>query len=233
MAQQVQPARVLHVSQLSPLVRELVLAPREPVQFSPGQWVSVKLPVGPRPPLTRAYSLACSPSLDGHLVLAFDRVPDGAGSSYLWTVKEGDELTISGPYGRFTLPDNPSHLVFLARYTGIVPVRCMIMSLAGDSPPITVFYSAPELAEAIYHAEFQALAERRDGVFRYSLIIEANRPEEEARHQAVVQELDRRLDEVPDATILVAGIKAFVKPIRAYLAGRGMERGRVRYETYD
>ncbi len=90
---------------LSPTVRELILMPLESkISFKPGQWVSLKLPVGERPPLTRAYSMAEPESSSGELVLSFDRVPGGLGSGYLSSVKGGDELILAGPYGNFTVP---------------------------------------------------------------------------------------------------------------------------------
>src|SRR5213083_3427109 len=104
MGEPTQRAKVTRTGMLSPTVRELILMPLElKISFKPGQWVSLKLPVGERPPLTRAYSMAEPESSSGELVLVFDRVPGGLGSSYLSSVQEGDELILAGPYGIFTV----------------------------------------------------------------------------------------------------------------------------------
>jgi ferredoxin-NADP reductase len=120
MAEFTQPATVLSVTDLTPHVRQLVLLPQtQKIPFQPGQWVSLKLPIGPKPPLNRAYSLAAPSTASGELTLVFDRVMRGLGSGYLYTLKPGDEIMLSGPYGNFTLPQQLDRdLLLVARYTG-------------------------------------------------------------------------------------------------------------------
>ena len=78
MAELTQPATVLAVTDLTPHVRQLVVKPKtSKISFQPGQWVSLKLPVGPKPPLNRAYSMADPSSPYGELTLVFDLVPGG------------------------------------------------------------------------------------------------------------------------------------------------------------
>ena len=80
MAELTQPATVLSVTDLTPHVRQLVLFHKhQRILFQPGQWVSLKLPVGPKPPLNRAYSLAAPSTASGELTLVFDRVIEGIG----------------------------------------------------------------------------------------------------------------------------------------------------------
>ncbi|MEK6632991.1 MAG: FAD-binding oxidoreductase, partial [Nitrospirota bacterium] len=121
MAELTQPAVVLSTLDLTPHVRQLVLRPlRQKIVFQPGQWVSLKLPVGDKPPLNRAYSMADPSSPYGELTLVFDRVPGGISSNYLYQLKSGDEIPISGPYGNFVLPmPLDRELLFIARYTGL------------------------------------------------------------------------------------------------------------------
>ena len=81
MAQPTQQAQVVSVRSLSPAVRELVLSPlARKISFRPGQWISRQLPVGERPPLIKAYSMAEPEASSGYLVLAFDHVPKGLGA---------------------------------------------------------------------------------------------------------------------------------------------------------
>src|SRR5438034_7209661 len=131
MGEPTQRTKVTRTRMLSPTVRELILMPlASKISFKPGQWVSLKLPVGERQPLTRAYSMAEPESPSGELVLAFDRVPNGLGSGYLLSVKEGDELLLAGPYGNFTVPRPLTvDLVLVSRFTGIVPIRCIVRDL--------------------------------------------------------------------------------------------------------
>src|SRR2546422_8811415 len=170
MAEPTQRARLMRARMLSPTVRELVVVPLESkISFKPGQWVSLKLPVGERPPLTRAYSMAEPESSSGELVLVFDRVPSGLGSGYLSSVKEGDELILAGPYGSFTVPRSLTvDLVLVARFTGIVPIRCILRDLFEGpvSCQVTLIYGSPTQMERIYHGELQEMAAHHKA-FRY------------------------------------------------------------------
>jgi ferredoxin-NADP reductase len=236
-AEPTQRATIVHVRQLSSLVRQLTLSPLEhTVSFKPGQWISVRLPIGPRPPLVRAYSMAEPESPSGQLVFAFDRVPQGLGSAYLFNVKEGDQLLFSGPYGKFVLPETiTQELVFLARFTGIVPIRCMLKHLLSTSctAPLTLSYSAASRSEMIYHDEFVELSSRHRN-FRYLVTIsdshESQTPVEEwAELKSLVTHLSGRNDFIP----MICGIKAFVRPVRNYFLEAGFERRSIRVEMYD
>jgi len=235
MGEPVQDARVVSLRRLTPTVRELTLQPLDRhIPFKPGQWVSLRLPVGARPPLVRAYSMAEPESADGRLVLAFDEVPGGQGSGYLAGLVEEDRVSLAGPFGNFLLPD-PSRtpLLFAARFTGIVPVRCMLRALAARpaASPVTLAYSIPSPTESLYDEEFRALA-RRHPWFRYEPLVEADEPDE-APHRRVARILGSLLEDGAAPLALVAGVRSFVRPLRAFLAERGVERGRVRHETYD
>ena len=122
MAEFMQTAAVLSVNDLTPHVRQVVILPTvQNIAFQPGQWVSLKLPVGAKPPLNRAYSMAAPSIPSGELTFIFDRVPDGVGSNYLYTLKPGDGTQLSGPYGNFTLPmPLDRELILIARYGRIL-----------------------------------------------------------------------------------------------------------------
>ena len=238
MAEPVQEASVLSARDLSPAVRELRLSPREwAVHFTPGQWISLKLPIGLRPPLVRAYSMAEPESSSGELVLVFDRVPGGLGSNYLFSLKHGDTVSISGPHGNFRCPEvHDKELLFVARYTGIVPVRCIIAALTRDSdtpignPAMTLLYVAPR-TDLVYDSEFRQLSQG-NLPFRYVVVPIDPRHD---NHPGTVETdaLRRLIGERRDFYPMVAGTKSFVRPLRTLLTEMGFERREMRQETYD
>ncbi len=236
MAEPTQRAKVTRTRMLSPTVRELVVVPREAkISFQPGQWVSLKLPVGERPPLTRAYSMAEPESSSGELALVFDRVPGGLGSGYLATVNEEEELVLAGPHGNFTVPRPLSvDLVLVARFTGIVPVRCMLKDLfAGPaSRRVTLIYGSPTQAERIYHDEFQSLAASHES-FRYlPTVLDGSgqgRTERRPEGEILASLWAGRKDFLP----MICGTKAFVRPLKTYLTELGFGRKEAKFETYD
>jgi CDP-4-dehydro-6-deoxyglucose reductase, E3 len=236
MGEPTQRAKVTRARMLSPTVRELVLVPLESkISFKPGQWVSLKLPVGERPPLTRAYSMAEPESSSGELVLAFDRVPGGLGSGYLASVKEGDELILAGPYGNFTVPRPLTvDLVLVARFTGIVPIRCILRGLVASpvSCQVTVIYGSPTQTERIYHDELQELAARHTA-FRYlPTVVDGSGPagvDRRSEGELLASLWQGRKDFLP----MVCGTKAFIRPLKTYMAELGFGRKEAKFETYD
>ncbi len=238
MAEPTQDATLVRMRDLTPNVRELVLSPSlEKISFTPGQWVSLKLPIGTHPPLNRAYTMAEPATPSGELVLAFDRVPGGIGSEYLWSLKVGGRVPLSGPYGNFLLPEiSDKEIVMVARYTGVVPFRCMLRQAAAQGFPqsITLILVSHSLSDVPYHQEFLELAERAPK-FRYESLLPVipavPRPEAEVRSALDLWNAlfkDRR-DLIP----MVCGTKAFVRPIREQLQKLGFDRKEVRVETYD
>lgn len=234
MAELTQPATVLSATDLTPHVRQLVLLPKtQKILFQSGQWVSLQLPVGVKPPLNRAYSLAEPPSPTGQLTLVFDQVPHGTGSNYLYGLKPGDELLLSGPYGNFSLPPSlDRELLLVSRYTGIVPIRCMLTQLAasGPLPPAILIAVGPAENEWLYHDELHALAAQQPS-FRY-IPIAMNGTDQEVV-EATLTVLRPLITGRQKMTPLLSGVKGFVRPLRAYLMEAGYDRKEVKTETYD
>lgn len=234
MAELTQPATVLSITDLTPHVRQLVVLPKiQQVLFRPGQWVSLQLPVGAKPPLNRAYSMAEPPSPAGQLTLVFDLVNEGLGSHYLYGLKPGDELLLSGSYGNFVLPLSLDRdLLFISRYTGLVPIRCMLKGLSalGTLPQSILIALGPTEDEWLYHDELLALAVQHPS-FRY-LPVAVNGMDQEVVETAVTL-LRPLVIGRPRMTTLLCGIKEFVRPLRAYLVEAGYSRVEVKTETYN
>lgn len=234
MADLTQPATVLAVTDLTPHVRQLVIKPKSSkISFQPGQWVSLKLPVGPRPPLNRAYSMADPSSPYGELMLVFDRVPGGLGSNYLYELRSGDEVSLSGPYGNFVLPQPlDRELLLIARYTGLVPMRCLLkqMFFSKIQTPVLLLAVAPNESEILFHQEWLTMAMQHPS-FRYLPLVAQN-GESEAVEKTVAM-LTPLLKGQPKVVPMICGTKGFVRPLRAYFTKEGYERKEVKVETYD
>jgi len=236
-------ARVAQVRSLAPDVREVVLAPLgPPIAFAAGQWISVQLPIGPRPPLIRAYSLAAPPSSSGELVLCFDLVPGGLGSSYLHGLAAGAELTIAGPFGNFVLPDPPPPRLLLAtRFTGVVPMRCLLLELERRGWPVErvdLVYGARDSAELIYHRELRDWAARHPGAHYLPTAPGGGEGIDSRDEIDIVRAIAAAARDngaaPPRLTPMVSGVKSFVRPLRqALIEEFGFTRRDVLVEIYD
>ena len=234
MAELTQPAVVLSTLDLTPHVRQLVLRPlQQKILFQPGQWVSLKLPVGTKQPLNRAYSMADPSSPYGELTLVFDRVPEGLGSNYLYQLKSGDEIPISGPYGNFVLPmPLDRELLFIARYTGLVPIRCLLKQLV-EAHAITstlLIAVAPSEEELLFHQELLTMAVQSPSL-RYLPLVEPG-GEGEAVERTLTM-LRPLVEGQPKVIPMISGTKGFVRPLRAALMECGYDRKEVKTETFD
>ncbi|MEO6308314.1 MAG: FAD-binding oxidoreductase [Nitrospiraceae bacterium] len=234
MAEFMQAAAVLSVNDLTPHVRQLVLLPAvQNIAFQPGQWVSFKLPVGTKPPLNRAYSMAAPGTTSGELTFIFDRVPGGVGSNYLYTLKPGDATQLSGPYGSFT-PPTPlnQELILIARYTGLVPIRCMLKHLYAQRQTATILLIAvaPAEEELLFHQELLTLAVTHPG-FRYLPLVAAGG--EQQGVDLTLSMLKPLIEGAPKVIPMLCGTKGFVRPLRVYFVKAGYDRKAVKIETYD
>jgi ferredoxin-NADP reductase len=234
MAEPTQTATVLSITDLTPHVRQLVLKPHTAaISFQPGQWVSLKLPIGQKPPLNRAYSMADLSSPSGELTLVFDRVPGGLGSNYLYQLNSGDEIPLSGPYGNFMLPHTlDRELILIGRYTGLVPLRCILkqMFLSTIHIPILLIAVAPNEEEPLFHQEWLSMAAQHP-LFRYLPLVAQNGEVEAV--EKTLRMLPSLMGKQAKVIPLLCGTKAFVRPLRTYFVEQGYERKEVKVETYD
>jgi len=234
MAEVTQQATVLSVTDLTPHVRQLVVLPQtQNIAFQPGQWVSLKLPVGAKPPLNRAYSMAAPGTTSGELTLVFDRVVGGLGSSFLYGLKPGDTVQLSGPYGNFTVPEPfDRELLLIARYTGLVPIRCILKQLYAQrqTGSVLLIAVAPAEDEFLFHQELLTLAVTNPG-FRYLPLVAAGG--EQQGVDLTLSMLRPLIEDAPKVIPMLCGTKAFVRPLRAYFVQTGYDRKEVKVETYD
>ena len=115
----------------------------------------------------------------------FMKVNPGICSSYVFSRKPGDKITISGPYGEFFLPDNlPStqELIFIGGGAGMAPMRSHLMHLFKTEKtdrPVSFWYGARALKEVPYLDEFHQI-EKDFPNFSFNLALDRPDPEADA-----------------------------------------------------
>ena len=226
-------ATIQQARQLAPHVRELTLsadAGSPPLAYLPGQWLSLRLPVGERPPLIRAYSLATAPRPDGTLTLCFDRVEGGAGSGYLWDLPVGATVEYVGPMGNFALPDTANDLVMIAQFTGIVPFRAMLDALDTDPAfgqsgrSIHLLHHAETPDDLVYHPWLADLAARSPWLDYHPV----------TGGDTALALLETSASEWMPFVPMVCGIRPFTLPVRDWLReALGFDRRAVKVENYS
>ncbi len=134
------------------------------------------------------------------------KVNPGICSSYVFSRKPGDKITISGPYGEFFLPDDlpdTQELVFIGGGAGMAPMRSHIMHLFKTEKtkrPVSFWYGARALKEVPYSTEFHEI-EKDFPNFSFHLALDRPDPEADAagvkytpglRPQRAVRELPEK-----------------------------------------
>ncbi len=137
--------RVEAVDELTSDIRRLHLTvlDDEPFIFKPGQYVDIHVPghEGEH----RSFSMANTNP--GELEFMIKLYPGGRFSGLLadGAVKPGDELTVTGPYGVFTLrSSSPRRLLFIGGGAGMAPILSLLRSLSesGSDRDATYYYGA-------------------------------------------------------------------------------------------
>ncbi len=120
--------------------------------------------------VTRAYSLASRPEDVGRAVFNIrlavppagreDDLPPGIVSSWLFSLKPGDPVNVSGPFGEFHVQPTDRDMIFIGGGVGMAPLRAMIHQELGRGTTrrIRYFYGARTAADLFYSDEFEALA---------------------------------------------------------------------------
>jgi propane monooxygenase reductase subunit len=152
--------RVEAVDELTSDIRRLHLTVQddEPFIFKPGQYVDIHVPghEGEH----RSFSMANTNP--GELEFMIKLYPGGRFSGLLadGAIKPGDELTVTGPYGVFTLrSSSPRRLLFIGGGAGMAPILSLLRSLSesGSGREATYYYGARTEADLFHLQELSGL----------------------------------------------------------------------------
>ena len=151
---------VVRLEALTPTVRGIWLKLDRPIRFQAGQYINLE--VAALGGQSRAFSLANPPGEADIVELNVRIVPGGQVTTWLHeSLKVGDELNLSGPYGRFFVKKSANvPLIFMAGGSGLSSPKSMIEDLLGEGCdlPMTLVYGQRSRAELYYDDEFRELA---------------------------------------------------------------------------
>ena len=120
----------------------------------------------------RAYSMANHPA-EGNIVMLNVRIahppprqwdaPPGIASSYIFNLKPGDKVIISGPYGDFFIKDTDREMVYIGGGAGMAPLRSHLFHLfhtLKTGRKVSYWYGARSKREMFYDDHFKAIEEK-------------------------------------------------------------------------
>jgi Na+-transporting NADH:ubiquinone oxidoreductase subunit F len=140
--------------------------------------------------VTRAYSMANYPEEKGLIMLNVriatppprgpEGTPPGIMSSYIFSLKPGDKVTISGPYGEFYAKETNAEMIFVGGGAGMAPMRSHIFDQfkrIHTDRKVSFWYGARSLREAFYVEDFDAIQAENDN-FAWTLALSEPLPED-------------------------------------------------------
>jgi Na+-transporting NADH:ubiquinone oxidoreductase subunit F len=138
----------------------------------------------------RAYSMANHPA-EGQIVMlnvriaspppGKDDLPPGIASSYIFDLKPGDEVYVSGPYGEFFQQPTKREMCFIGGGAGMAPMRSHLFDLFHTQETdrkVSFWYGARSLREMFYDDQFKDIEGKFDN-FSYNVALSNALPEDD------------------------------------------------------
>ena len=205
----------------------------------------------------RAYSMANSPA-EGNIIMlniriatppfdkaigGFANVNPGICSSYIFSRKPGDKVSISGPYGEFFLRDTNNEMMFIGGGAGMAPMRSHIFNLfhtMHTDRKVTFWYGARALQEAPYVDEFNKIQEENPN-FHWTLALDRPDPVADAAgvaykpgfvHQVIFENYLKNHENPEDVEYYLCGPPMMISAVTKMLYDLGVPDENVMYDNF-
>ncbi len=199
--------------------------------------------------VVRAYSMANYPEEKGVIMLNVriasppprqPDVPPGKMTSWLFKLRPGDEVTISGPYGEFYAKETDSEMVFVGGGAGMAPMRSHIFDQfrrLATNRKVTFWYGARSLREAFYQDDFDRIAAENPN-FDWKLALSEPLPEDDWSgytgfiHQVLYDNYLKDHPNPEDAEYYLCGPPLMLKACLEMLDSLGVEPENIAYDDF-
>ena len=199
----------------------------------------------------RAYSMASHPA-EGNVVKLnvriatpppklFDSVPPGVGSSYIFNLKPGDKVRISGPYGEFFIKDTDREMVYIGGGAGMAPMRSHLFHLfrtLKTTRKVSFWYGARSRKEMFYDDEFLAIASEFPN-FSYNVALSDPQPEDNWEgptgfiHNVLYENYLKNHEEPEEIEYYMCGPPVMISSVEKMLYDLGVEKEMIAYDEFS
>lgn len=208
----------------------------------------------------RAYSMANYPDEGDRIMLTvriatppmkpkpqtgFMDVPPGIASSYIFSLKPGDKVLMSGPYGDFhPIVDSKKEMMWIGGGAGMAPLRSQIMwllkTLKTTDRKMNYFYGARALNEVFYLDDFLAL-EKEFPNFKFHLALDRPDPTADAAgvkytpgfvHQVIYDTYLKDKDDPEEIEYYMCGPGPMSAAVNKMLDDLGVEPSSIHYDNF-
>ena len=199
-------------------------------------------------PVFRAYSMANHPA-EGQKVILNVRiatpprgmdVPPGIASSWIFNLKPGHKVTISGPYGEFYIKDTNREMCFIGGGAGMAPMRSHIFHLFNTEKTkrkATFWYGARSKREMFYDEEFTAIAKEHPN-FSYHVGLSDPLPEDKWDgpvgfiHQVAFDEYLSKHEDPTEIEYYLCGPPMMLDAVQKMLYNLGVDTENIAFDDF-
>lgn len=199
-------------------------------------------------PVFRAYSMANHPA-EGQKVILNVRIatpprgmdfPPGIASSWIFNLKPGDKVTISGPYGEFYIKDTDREMCFIGGGAGMAPMRSHIFHLFHTEKTkrkATFWYGARSKREMFYDEEFKAIAKEHPN-FSYHVALSDPLPEDKWDgpvgfiHQVAFDEYLSKHEDPSEIEYYLCGPPMMLDAVQKMLYNLGVDEENIAFDDF-
>lgn len=200
-------------------------------------------------PCFRAYSMANHPA-EGNIVMLNIRIatppprteglPPGICSSYVFSLKPGDKVTISGPYGEFFIKETENEMVYIGGGAGMAPLRSHIFHLfhtLKTGRKVSYWYGARSLREMFYEDHFRAI-EKEFPNFSFHIALSDPQPEDNWTgptgfiHQVVLDNYLKDHENVDEIEFYLCGPPMMLTAVQNMLYDLGVEKEQIAFDDF-
>jgi propane monooxygenase reductase component len=232
-------AEVEAVESLTHDIRRLVLRLRDPesLVFHAGQYMDIAIPGGDG--AHRSFSMANTPAQPDRLEFMIKLYEGGHFSGLLANgsgIQVGDELSVTGPYGMFTLREtSPRRRVFIGGGAGMAPIMGLLRTMAesGAERESVFYYGARTESDLFVLDELERLVGALPGLTFVPALSEA-RPDDgwQGETGLITDVVDRMEEDLTEVDAYLCGPPPMVDAAIALLERRGCAESRIYYDKF-
>jgi Na+-transporting NADH:ubiquinone oxidoreductase subunit F len=232
--------RVAAIRDLTHDIKEVRIALEEPpeIEMTPGQFVQIEVPpyALTSQPVYRAYSVSGDVRRRGEVELEIRYVAKGICTTYVHQhMKQGETLSLNGPYGEFYLRDTQRDIVFIAGGSGMAPIKSILTEMAHTKNPrrATYFFGARGLRDLFLVEEMKAL-EKTLPNFTFVPALSAPEPGDHWTGETglITEVLDRRFERLENHEAYLCGSPGMIDACIATLKKKGMPESQIYYDKF-
>jgi len=167
-------------------------------------------------------------------------VPPGICSTYIFSLKPGDKVSVSGPYGEFHIKNTNSEMIYIGGGAGMAPLRSHIFHLfhtLKTNRKVSYWYGARSLREVFYEDEFRAI-EKNFPNFTFNLALSAPMPEDKWTgltgniHQVLLDNYLSKHDEPEDIEYYFCGPPVMNEAVVKMLDNLGVPAENISFDDF-